>query len=159
MRRAASSPTHRSSPPPLSVKVMLHDTTVPAGPPIKGVAIVRNATDHGLVIADCDGIWIQVGLTNTRVRYRPAWPDCLTFTTLPTGTTRVPIRVDTTYGGCARIAVGRLPACHRTSDGPRMPPLPPGRYVTKAVMLAPKGVRIPTPATIQVTITSSRNGR
>jgi hypothetical protein len=33
------------------------------------------------------------------------------------------------------------------------PPLPPGTYLTKAVMIAPKDVRIPTPAKIQVTLT------
>jgi hypothetical protein len=150
MRQPPPTAAHRSRP-PLSVHILLRETTVPAGTPIKGVAIVRNATGHRLVIVDCNGTWLQVGLTSATVRYLFTWAHCLTFTTVPAGTTHVPIRVATTYGGCARMAVGDLPACLRTTHGP--PPLPPGRYVTKVVTLAPKGVRIPAPPPIRVKVT------
>jgi hypothetical protein len=35
-----------------------------------------------------------------------------------------------------------------------MPPLPPGTYETKAVMLQPKGVHVSTPPTLRVTLTA-----
>lgn len=138
---------------------MLDETTVPAGRPINGVAIVTNATGHPLVIADCHGVWLQVGLSNAKVSYDPGWLTCLSApgTTLPVGTTRVAITVGTTYYQCsehAGSAVTDMPACLHRRHGPTMPPLPPGTYATKAVMLQPKGVRAPTPAAVQVTLTA-----
>jgi hypothetical protein len=144
---------------PLDVKIELDRTTVQAGDPINGEAIVTNATAHPLVIADCHGEWIQVGLTNATVPYAPVWAGCLSLpgTTLPVGTTRIPISVRSTYNACtqhAGSATADMPACLHGRDGAIMPPLPPGSYTTRTVMIEPKGVPVPTPNAIHVTLTS-----
>jgi hypothetical protein len=75
---------------------------------------------------------------------------------LRAGTTRLPITVRTTYGRCtphAAAATAAMPACLRDGSRTVMPPLPPGNYRTKVVMLTPKGVRIPSPPSIEVTLT------
>jgi hypothetical protein len=142
---------------PLDVKIELDRTTVQAGDPINGEVIVTNATAHPLVIADCHGEWIQVGLTNVTVPYAPAWALCLTGTTLAVGTTRIPISVRTRYNACTQYAgsaTADMPACVDGRNGEIMPPLPPGSYTTRTVVLKPKGVPVPTPNTIHVTLTS-----
>ena len=91
--------------------------------------------------------------------YNPASPAYLSKpgTTLPVGTTPLPITVYTTYGACTNdvsSATAATPACLHVRHGSLLPPLPPGTYLTKAVMLAPKGLRTPTTATVQVTLTA-----
>lgn len=130
-----------------------------AGESISGEVIVTNATAHALDIADCNGGWIQVGLTNATVSYDPAWESCLSFpgTTLPVGTTRIPIKLSTTYNACtqdAGSATADLPACLPSRGDSIMPPLPPGSYTTMTAMLDPKGVHLPSPEPIKVTVTS-----
>jgi hypothetical protein len=144
---------------PLTVQIRLDRTTVAAGRPINGVAIVTNASGHPLTIADCNGAWLQVGLSNARIRYSPAWLDCLSVpgTVLRPGTTRIPITVRTTYDSCtqrASSATDGLPACQRGPHGETsMPPLPPGNYRTATGILDPDGLHVPTPEPVQVTLT------
>ena len=161
---SASYPGTNSVPPtgldPLTVQLRLDETTVPAGQPISGVAVVTNSTAHPLTIADCNGYWLQVGLTAAGLPYSPVWDQCLSIpgTVLQPGTTRMPITIETTYDGCnprPGEATDTMPACIVGHGGQRdvMPPLPPGTYRTAVAMLAPKGVQTPTPDPIEVTLT------
>ena len=144
---------------PLTVQIRLDQTTVPRGHPISGIAIVTNAARHALTIVDCNGTWLQVGLSNDQLTYSPGRFDCLTIpgTILPPGTTRVEISVDTTYSRCtprANTATAEMPACTHGRHGRlAMPPLPPGTYTTTTRILEPRGVHVPTPEPIQVTLT------
>lgn len=159
-----SVPVTNSVPPsgldPLTVQIQLDETTVPAGQPINGVAVVTNSTDHELTITDCNGGWLQVGLTTAGLPYSPAWAACLSVpgTILQPGTTRIPITVQTRYNQCTGRpdeATDSLPACLASQGGQRdvMPPLPPGTYRTAVAILEPKGVHVPTPDSIEVTLT------
>jgi hypothetical protein len=144
---------------PLTVQIQLDQTTAPAGRPITGVAIVTNTAARPLTIADCNGTWLQVGLSNADLTYTPGWLDCLDIpgTILQPGTTRIPIRVNTTYLQCsprANSSTSEMPACVHGHHGRlSMPPLPPGTYRTATGILDPKGVHVPTPESIQVTLT------
>jgi hypothetical protein len=143
---------------PLTVRIQLDQTTATAGRAIRGIAIVTNAATHPLTITDCNGTWIQVGLSNADVTYRAVWDLCYSTTVLQPGTTRIPIRVDTTYERCtphANSATTQMPACERGNDARlSMPPLPPGTYKTTTGILEPEGVDVPTPEPIQVILTS-----
>ena len=146
-------------PQPLGIEIKLDQTSVRTGTPITGTAIVTNSTAHPLVIADCQGVWLQVGLTSGAISSQQPWLQCLTVpaTKLPVGTTSVPITVATTYNECAphaRSSTADTPACiHDPHGATSMPPLPPGTYSTETAILAPEGVPTPTPNTIQVTLT------
>lgn len=137
---------------PLTVRIQLDQMTIAAGHPIRAHAIVTNSAAHPLTIIDCNA-WIQVGLSNADVTYRVAWELCRKTTVVQPGTTRIPIRVDTTYQRCtphANSATTETPAC---GPGNSMPPLPPGIYNTTTGILEPKGVDVPTPASVRVTLT------
>ena len=138
--------------------ITLDKTTVRAGQPIRGIAVVTNGTGRRITIPDCNGAWLQVGLTNASVHYDPGWLACLSLpgTILRVGTTRLRIVVSTRYNACtndAPTATHYLPACLRVRHGSPLPTLPRGVYVTKAAILQPKGVRIPSPAPVLVTLT------
>lgn len=156
--RSTVSGNPRAARHPLTVQILLDQTTVPAGRPISGVATVTNSAAHPLTIADCHGTWLQVGLSNDQMTNTPAWLQCLSVpgTILQPGTTRIPIRVNTTYDQCtprANSATAEMPACVHGGDGLAMPPLPPGTYHTTTGILEPEGVHVPTPESIQVTLT------
>jgi hypothetical protein len=144
---------------PLDIRIKLNQTSVRTGTPITGRAFVTNSTAHPLVIADCHGVWLQVGLTSGAISSQKAWLDCLTVpgTKLPVATSSIPITIVTTYNECtphASSATAHTPVCiHDAHGATSMPPLPPGTYSTKTAMLGPNGVPMPTPNTIQVTLT------
>jgi hypothetical protein len=148
----------RSSDRPLDIRIRLDQQTVRTGTSITGSAIVTNMTARPFLITDCQGAWLQVGLTSAAIPYEPGWLDCLDIpgTKLPVGTISIPITVATTYDECmpdASSATADTPACiHNAHGATVMPPLPPGTYTTTTAMLAPKGVPMPTPNTIPVTL-------
>jgi hypothetical protein len=145
---------------PLDVRITLDQTSVRTGTPITGHAVVTNNTAHPLVIADCHGEWLQVGLTSRTISSGLGWLDCLTIpgTKLPVGTETIPITIATTYSECTPhvpTATTQTPACTHDAHGRiTMPALPPGTYSTETAMLAPKGVPMPRPNTIAVTLTA-----
>lgn len=147
------------SPAPLTVRIELDRTSVPAGTPITGTAIVTNNTGHPLLISDCHGVWLQVGLASGAIPFVPGWLDCLSVpgTKMPVGTMTMPITVATTYNACtsrAGSATADDPACiHGKHGAAGMPPLPPGTYSTQAAILLPDGVPVSTPNTVDVTLT------
>lgn len=153
--------TRSSEPPssaghPLTVEIRLDQTTIKAGDPISGVAIVTNTSGHSLVITTCLHTWLQVGLTNATVTPEPGWLLCRDAhgTSIPAGTTRDPITVGTTYDRCTDgTPTADTPKCLQEGKRAAPPPLPPGNYTTTAFMLTPAGVRVPTPEAVHVTLT------
>lgn len=123
------------------VRISLDQQTLPAlGRPIPGYVIVDNDTGGPVLVGGPCAGWIQVGLTNQRIPFSPVWsavacrPD-----KLRPGRTRQRITVQTTYRAClgtgGRSAGGeRLPDCIGTRRD-LMPPLPPGRYLTRIAFL------------------------
>lgn len=143
----------------LDVRIKLNATIIRAGHVVSGTAIISNIVGHPLLIAACNGTWLQVGLTNAKIAYDPFWTACLSSpgTTVPVGTTHIPIKVQTAYSQCtgdARSVTVQTPACLNTRHGTPMPPLPPGRYMTKAVMLSPAGMRGTTQKQVPIILTS-----
>jgi hypothetical protein len=146
----------------LSVRIRLSQTSVSAGQPIHGVAVVTNSNAHTVLIVTCHHQWIQVGLTGATVPFEAPFHLCRDNpgTTVQPGTSRMPITIQTTYPACTptpRSATARMPAClrpgpHRYADMP--PPLPPGHYFTKTVALSPEGAEVNTSPPIKVIITS-----
>ncbi|MDT5010055.1 MAG: hypothetical protein QOH57_1672, partial [Mycobacterium sp.] len=79
---------------PLQVRIVLDQTSVPAGTPITGEAIVVNSSARPLLIsATCNHSWLQVGLSSPAIPWSAVWRLCrdLHGTTLPAGTTRIPL--------------------------------------------------------------------
>jgi hypothetical protein len=144
---------------PLSVQIRLYETSVAAGQPIHGVAVVTNRNDEPLVIATCNHIWLQVGLTGAGLPYHAVWDLCADKggTAVQPGTSRMPVTIQTTYPACtphARSASARLPMCLRPHRDPTAAPLPPGHYFTKTVAIPPEGTSVITSHPVMVTISS-----
>ena len=140
---------------PLTVQIQLSQTSVAAGHPIHGFAVVTNRNPHKLVIGTCNHVWLQVGLVNQKVSFEPVWDLCADIggTAVQQGTTQMPITIQTTYERCtphARSITRQLPGCVHG----RMPALPPGTYKTKPAALSPEGVRVITSPPIKVTLTA-----
>jgi hypothetical protein len=139
----------------LTLQIRLSQTSVPAGHPIQGVAVVTNRNPQQLLIGTCNHVWLQVGLVNGKVSFDPAWDLCRdrAGTAVQPGTTKMPITIQTTYEQCtphARYVTEQTPAC---VNG-HMPALPPGIYTTKSVALSPEGARVIAAPPITVTLTT-----
>lgn len=144
---------------PLTVQIRLSGTSVRAGEPLRGVAVVTNPNDRPLVIVTCNHIWLQVGLTGAKVSFPAVWDLCRDNpgTAVRPGTSRLPVTIQTTYPACTphvRPASARLPVCLHPDHNPTEPPLPPGIYFTKTVALSPPGTSVITPRPMRVIITS-----
>lgn len=123
--------------PTVSIRLRLGRTNQRDGRTIPGFAYVWNNERRSIVVQSCafDG-WLFVGLESSQIAYDPAIAAvaCRPTVHLKPGLNRFPIRVRTTYGSCAQDPRGVTeghPRC--TAHGP--PPLPPGRYSTKLVVL------------------------
>jgi hypothetical protein len=135
---------------------VLDQTRVVAGTTIRGVALLTNETGHTVTIQACaTDAWLLIGLSNSRIPFNPITPTvaCPPSVKLAPGLNRVPITVLTTYVACTRTkssATPQLPACLRTGQ----PPLPPGSYVTKTLIVGlPRGSQVPE--AIHVTLLSA----
>jgi hypothetical protein len=137
---------------PLSLRITLQHTRVTAGLPIKGTAVFTNRSGDPITVEACaaDG-WLDVGLANKHISYRPANVAiaCPPTVQLATGVTRLPITVATTFEGCAQSASApEFPTS--CPGGPA--PLPAGSYYTVVVTSGlPAGT--PAPDVIAVTLT------
>jgi len=140
--------------PQLSTRIVLSRTRVVAGSPIKGFVVVTN---RGKPLK----LWDQSGpvkcrpdyavvLTNDRIP-----PDVMFLfdcggrpLLIPSGVTRLPATVITTYDGCGMYAATKSqPKC---LPGLRVPPLPAGSY---RATLVGQGLRLPAPKAVSVTLT------
>ena len=135
---------------PVSIRVALERTTVRAGRPIVGVALITDDTGRPVGVEACaaDG-WLDVGLADGRIPYDPVSPAiaCAPSVELAPGVNRIPITVATTYQGCVDQgnATADFPRC--TAAG-APPPLPVGTYRVAVVTSGlPAGARTdPAPA-------------
>jgi len=145
-----SSPSPNASS-PLTVRIQLDRTEVPAGTPIHGVAIVTNNTTTSVPLAMCPSDWVRVGLGNAKVRYDldpPARRCDVKNGRLARGQHRVPITVETYYTDCNGPHAPGGFFC--TAAG--VPVLTAGRYHTN-VLMTDLPVGTPTPAPVWVTLT------
>jgi hypothetical protein len=140
--------------PKLSTRIVLSRTHVVAGSPIKGFVVVTN---RGKLLK----LWDRSGpfkctpgyaVTLTNGRFPPVanfYLDCVTRPlVIPSGVTRLPVTVITTYRGCGMYAATKSePKC---LPGLRMPPLPAGQY--RAVLVG-EALRLPAPKAVSVTLT------
>lgn len=117
---------------PVAVRVELSSHRVVAGGPLHGSVVLTNSTPHRITVETCADGWLQVALKNRK--YSPGFahllPACPPTVHLKPGANRFHVTVLTTYGGClepgGQSSVS-IPAC---VSGNKLPPLPPGRYVT-----------------------------
>lgn len=137
---------------PLTIQIELVGYRVRAGDQIRGKALIDNTTGKKLTVKACaaDG-WLIVGLTNSHVRFDAVSPGiaCKPSVQLKPGLNPFPITISTRYVACTERSrpTVQLPLC--TSS--RMPPLPPGRYITKLITVGlPAGTQLPSP--IRVTL-------
>jgi hypothetical protein len=139
--------------PQLTTRIVLSRTHVVEGSPIKGFVVVINRGkllklwDHSGPLECTPGY--AVTLTNRRFPPDAAFfADCGTRPlVIPSGVTRLPVTVITTYQGCSPSNASKtIPKC---LSGRRMPPLPAGQY--RAVLVG-LGLRLPAPKAVSVTL-------
>jgi hypothetical protein len=140
-----------SSSAPIDVRVVLHQSRVVAGQPIKGTVVLTNTTARRITVESCaENGWLQVGLRGRGYTYQASSTlvGCPPSIRLAPGANRFPVTVLTTYEGCLQPggkSVTSLPTC--TSTGP--PPLPAGRYSTTVfIMGLPHMTEAPQPITV-----------
>jgi hypothetical protein len=136
----------------LTDRLVLQQTHVTAGTPIKGWLVVTYRGRAPINLARGCRPHYAVVVTNHRFPPDVAFPsDCSAapFVIKP-GENRLAVTVITTYRMCAQLAsqaTGSMPACLHGRQ--IMPPLPPGRY--EAVLVG-DGLPLPAPAPIPVSL-------
>ena len=137
----------------LSTRIVLSRIHVVAGSPRKGFVVVTNRGkplklwNHSGPLECRPGY--AVVLTNKRFPPQAQFFfDCeLRPLVIPSGVTRLPVTVPTTYDGCGKSAATKSqPKC---LPGFRVPPLPAGTY--RAVLVG-LGLRLPAPKAVSVTL-------
>ena len=136
----------------LTDRLVLQQTHVTAGTPIKGSLVVMYRGRAPINLNR--GCRPQYAVVVTNHRFPPdvaSSADCSTapFVIKP-GENRLAVTVITTYGMCAQVAsqvTSNMPACLHGRQ--IMPPLPPGRY--EAVLVG-DGLPLPAPAPIPVSL-------
>jgi hypothetical protein len=141
----------------LTDRLVLRQTHVTAGVPIKGTLLVTYRGRAPVNLTHGCRPQYAVVVTNHRfpplVAFRAA---CWTqpFIIKP-GENRLAITVDTTYLSCSQVAsqATRLsPAC--LNGRQKMPPLPPGHY--RAVLVGDGHLPLPAPTPVPVTLAAAR---
>ena len=89
-----------------------------------GRIVVENDSGSEIIAEGCRGLF-GVLLVNDVVKQTPLWPACLSYITIPIGTTIYPITVRASYSSCTSGPGDPPPHC---LPGSKMPPLPPGDY-------------------------------
>lgn len=120
----------------VEVRLELPSTTIAAGSALHGVLIVDNYGPGPLKTA-C-GFTFAAGLANADISFRPAFTlECRSNQSLPSGVTRYPVTLITTYSSCSQSGSpdGSTPGClpGPIGAGSRFtvaPPLPRGTYRT-----------------------------
>jgi hypothetical protein len=136
----------------LTDRLVLQQTHVTAGTPIKGWLVVTYQGRAPINLNRRCRPRYAVVITNHRFPPDVAFPaDCSSapFVIRP-GQNRLAVTVITTYDRCAQVAsqaTSSMPACLHGRQ--IMPPLPPGRY--KAVLVG-DGLPLPAPAPIPVSL-------
>jgi hypothetical protein len=131
---SVASPSSATDKTPVSVQVKLNTTTIRAGHPIHGTAILTNSSSKSILVQawNCNQ-WLFVGIASKQVAYDPAVPTsaCPNSVTLKPGINRVPITVSTSYDACQqgpRKGTIELPHCAGVDKKMGMPALPRGVY-------------------------------
>jgi len=142
----------------LTDRLVLQQTRVTAGTPIKGTLLVTYRGHAPINLNRGCRPHYAVVITNHRFPPEAAFPsDCQTgpFIIKP-GVNRLAITVVTTYGSCSQVAnqeTSRSPACPHGRE--RMPPLPPGRY--QAVLVGDGSLPLPAPVPVPVSLQRPRS--
>jgi subtilisin family serine protease len=152
---AIAPPANRKPPAArLTARLVLSQTRVMAGTPVKGALVVVNRGHTAINLTH--GCQPQYVVVLASRRYHPE----VTFTSvcsvapfiIKPGANRLPVTVLTTYLACtlvARNATSEDPACLPGRRG--SPPLPTGRY---DAVLASDGSALPVPAPVPVGLTA-----
>jgi hypothetical protein len=145
-----------SGPNRVGLRVVLDTETAPAGPAIKGFLVVTNPyapIDLTQVEKAKQSVRCQPGfqiyLRNANVDNRVGFDmDCATVPfVLAHGTTRIPVRVFTTFTGCSPNALGVVPLVPCLASG-ALPPLPAGSYRTAIQWSEPVPLAPPVPVRV-----------
>ncbi len=135
---------------PISIHVILYQSSVTAGTTIRGLATLTNSSPRPVIVQACaaDG-WLYVGLMNSRITYSVSrsTTKCAATVRLKPGVNRFALTVSTSYSACVRTKNSFVPRC--TKNGP--PPLPKGHYTTSVITIGlPTGTRNPPPIAVTV---------
>lgn len=134
---------------PISQTIQLSATRAVAGQPIAGNIIIDNLGPAINISHGCRPGYTVV-LSNSTYQPVIAWPtNCAAGSfVIPTGATRLPVTVDTTYGTCSPSGSGpsSSPPC---LPGEAMPPLSPGTYQARVAWSS----QVPLPPASPVTVT------
>jgi hypothetical protein len=153
---ACGSPHAPTSPGGLTDRLVLQQTHVTAGTPIKGWLVVTYRGRAPVNISRGCLPHYEVVVTNHRFPAQVAFPaNCEVgpFVIKP-GENRLAVTAETRYLMCtqvARLATSIMPACLQGRQ--KFPPLPPGRY--EAVLVGGLPLPLPAPAPIPVTLAAA----
>jgi hypothetical protein len=145
--------------PPITVHLTLRTDHVVAGHRIKGTVALTNTTHEAITVNTCaiDG-WLDVGLKSRSYSPTFAHPlvGCAPSVRIRPGTTRYPVTVVTTYGGCSQpepsgTPPSALPICTVSDGREGPPPLPAGHYATVVEFVGLTGLA-QTPGRATVTL-------
>ena len=145
--------------PPITVHLTLRTDHVVAGHRIKGTVALTNTTHEAITVNTCaiDG-WLDVGLKSRSYSPTFAHPlvGCAPSVRIRPGTTRYPVTVVTTYGGCSQpepsgTPPSALPICTVSDGREGPPPLPAGHYATVVEFVGLTGLA-ETPGRATVTL-------
>ena len=142
----------------LTDRLVLQQTRVPAGTPIKGTLVVTYRGHAPINLNRGCRPRYAVVVTNHRFPPEAAFPsDCgIEPFIIKPGVNRLAFTVITTYGSCSQVAsqaTSRSPACLPGRE--RMPPLPSGRY--QAVLVGDGSLPLPVPVPVPVSLQRPRS--
>lgn len=146
----------RSSSTGIEVSLVLNGNRYPAdGAAIVGYLDIVNRTGKPIALDDACNGWVNVGLTNADVAFRPLTGavGCARPKLLSPGTSRTRIQILTTLTSCSGDPSNHsgLPNCvGRTHE--QLPPLAAGHYRTQ-VIFGRSRPGLPVPAPVNITLT------
>ena len=135
---------------PITISVAVAKTSVVAGTPIHGVAILTNTSSKSVTVKSCAANgWLFVGVANAQIPFGAASTAvaCAPSVHLKPGANRFAVTIITTYSECSQVKNPNVPRCTKSGA----PPLPKGVYKTSVIVVGlPPGT--PSPRAITVTL-------
>lgn len=139
--------TATSSPPPVSVEVVLPLETMRAGTTATAQVVVQNNTGQALEVTSC-GSTFALALTSASYQPEVAWPTCASTISFPAGRSTYTVELSGSYLACT-TSPSPTSVVECLPSG-QIPPLPTGDY--QAVLFQSPAIA-PSPPGQQIHVT------